>query len=353
MNQQLQGIFLAVILLFGAAAIPISSTLSVGFNSAYAVEVGTEVETEVGVKVGSNDESTEAKTETKAKGEVKSDSEMESDSEIEIKVHLSGNKATIEIKMNGEEKVHVLNTSSEAEIIAKIQSETSLTETEIKSIWEYGQESETKMQSSEKARMELKARIAAQTAGIVDVSVKAKEKAKIMISSMENKTSNTNERFHDILLKAKANGYLNTNTSSDASVKSYSLNLDGTAQSQSKASSYMEGALYLETMTERSNISKYRVSGGQVIIDGESYDVLFGKARATSTNNTSAESTMILLAEVMKPNGEVTTMKLLLKNDSSINSEAETSSWAVMNPESKLAGSWKMDAQATMSLTSA
>ena len=115
----------------------------------------------------------------------------------------------------------------------------------------------------------------------------------------------------------------------------------------------MEGTLYLETMTERSNVSKYRVSGGQVIIDGQSYDVLFGKARATSTNNASAESTMILLAEVMKPDGQVTTMKFLMKNDSSLNSATETSSWSVLNPESKIAGSWKMDAKATMSMTSA
>ena len=347
MRKKFQGIFLAITLLLGAASLPINSDISLGFNQAHAVEVGVEAETKVEVEVGSKNNSTtsESKKETK--------SEMKSETYTEIEVNVSGNKAIIEIEMGGEEKTFVLDTSSEAEIIAKIKTETSLTESEIKSIWKFNNESEGKMKNSAQTRTDLETKIQAKIGGITDVSVKAKERAKILISSMEEKKSDTNERFHEILLKAKAKGYLRTNTSSDASVQTYGLNLNGMAESQSETSSTMEGALYLETMKKSSNVSTYRVSGGQITIDGENYDVLFGKARATSTSDTKAESKMILVAEVMKPNGEVTTMKLLMEKESSINSTTETSSWSVMNPQSKIAGSWKMDADATMTLTSA
>ncbi|MFB5606491.1 MAG: hypothetical protein ACE5RG_00155, partial [Candidatus Nitrosomaritimum yanchengensis] len=199
----------------------------------------------------------------------------------------------------------------------------------------------------------LEAKIAAKVAGMTNASLKAKERAKILVSSMEEKPKESNQRFNDILLKAKANGYLSTKTSTDATVKSYSLNLDGMAHSQSKTASSLEGSLYLESMEKGSKVSKYKISGGQILIDGENYDILFGKARATSNSSTKVGSNMVLIAEVMKPSGEVTTMKILMQSDSSLNAQTDSSTWSVMNPQSKIAGSWKMDAQATMSMISA
>ena len=350
MRQKFQGIFLVLTLLIGAASLPLTSA-SVGINQAYAVEVGAGVETEVGITVGSDDDSnsTDAKSETKVKGEAKmeSETEMESKSEIQIQVHVSGDKATIEIEMNGEEKMYVLNTSSQAEIIAKIESETSLTESEIKSIWEYQEESDDEMKSSEMARMELETKIEAKIAGIANASIKSKERAKILVSYMEEQSDKTNERFHEILLKAKERGYLSS--SENNASESYSINLDGSAQSQSKTSSSLQGVLYLESMKKGPNATNYKVSGGQILINGENYDILFGKARTTSSD-AKVQSHMILIAEVMKPNGQVTTMKILMENQSSLNTQTETSSWSVMNPQSKIAGSWKMDAQATMTM---
>ncbi len=353
MTDKVQGIFMILTLILGATSIAFVNSNN-GLAPAFAVEVGAQTETEVEVKVGSDDDSTEAeaKAETKTEAEMKSKSEMheersemEAKGHTEIEVYVSGNKATITIESEGEEKTYMLNTSSRAEIIAKIQAETSMTESEITSIWEF-HKSQSK-ETSSKARMELEAEIQAKTTGIANLSLKAKERSKILMSSVEDKAEQTNKRFHAIMLKAKAHGYLSSESSTSSTAKSYSIAFDGMAKSKTKADAAMEGTLYLESMKKTANAAKYKVTAGKLTIAGENYDVLFGKARATSTTDVKTSTNMILIAEVMKPDGEITTMKIHLQNNTSLDNE--TSTWS-MNPHSKIAGQWSLDATGSMSL---
>ncbi|MBT8252210.1 MAG: hypothetical protein KJO99_05200 [Nitrosopumilus sp.] len=359
MTEKIQGIFVILTLVLGATSFAfVNSPANPMLTPAFAVEVGAGMETEVEVEVESGDDSTEAKAKTEAKteAEMKSHNEMESESEmeseIEIEVYVSGNKATITIEAKGEEKTYVMNTSSKAEIIAKIKSETSLTESEITSIWEYHESKtfESKSEMKKQAKMELEAEIQAKTTGITNLSLKAKERSKILVNSVEDKAEDTNKRFHAMMLKAKAKGYLNTETSTSSSAKTYSMQLNGMAKSATKADAAMEGTLYLESMKNIGSVIKYKVPAGKLSINGEAYDVLFGKARAISSTDAKVKTNMVLIAEVMKPNGEITTMKILLQSTGSLNNETDTSAWSVMNSKSKIAGEWSLDATGNMSL---
>lgn len=345
MTQKFKGFFLAITLLLGAAAFPLTTNSSLVFNPVYALEVGVEGESEVDVKVGSDEDSdkTEIKSETKAKGEVKSESEMES--KIEIEVYVKGNQTTIKIEKDDKENTYMLETSSETEIVAKIMAETNLTEEQIKSIWEYN-DSDSRM----KAKMMLESEIDAKIKGIANANVKAKEKSKILIDYIENDSENTNKRLNSIMAKARTNGFLKTESSS--TVKTYDVSINGIANIHSESDASLQGDIYLEEMTKMANVAKYRVSGGTLTIDGQNYDVLFGKARTTSDGNVESKTKMILIAEVMKPEGDVTTMKLVFQSASSMSNQSETQ-WDVLNPQSKIAGGWKFDAQSKMSVVSA
>lgn len=359
MTEKIQGIFVILTLVLGATSFAfVNSPANPVLISAFAVEVGAGMETEVEVEVESGDDSAkaEAKAETKTEAEMKSQNKMGSESkmesETEIEVYVSGNKATITIETKGEEKTYVMNTSSKAEIIAKIKSETSLTENEITSIWKYHEEkkSESKTEMKKQAKMDLEAEIQAKTTGITNLTLKAKERSKILVNSVEDKAEDTNKRFHAIMLKAKAKGYLNTESPTSSSAKTYIIQLNGMAKSEIKADAAMEGALYLESMKKTGNVVKYKVPAGKLSINGENYDVLFGKARAISSTDAKVKTNMVLIAEVMKPNGEITTMKILLQSNNSLNNETNTSAWSVVNSKSKIANEWSLDATGNMSL---
>ncbi len=196
----------------------------------------------------------------------------------------------------------------------------------------------------------LESEIKAKTAGIANANLKAKERSKILINSIEHDVEDTDQRLHAIMAKARAHGFLKSEASSSA--KAYGVSLDGMAKSQTKSGASMKGDIYLEEMTKMKNVAKYRVSGGTLSIDGQTYEVLFGKARATSDGSVESKTKMILIAEVMKPEGAITTMKILLQSESSLRNQSDIQ-WNVLSPQSKIAGGWTFDAQGNMSVISA
>lgn len=339
MNNKLQGVIMAITLIAGTVTFPLTET---GIYTAFA-EVSVDVNAEVKVKGGSENNTASTNAEAKAK----MSSESETNSEFKIKVSVSDGKSTIIIESKGDEKIFVLESTSKTDIIAKIQSETSLSESEITSIWKFNEESNahTEASAKSKSKAELDAKVEAQIALLTNASEKAKTKSRLLLDSVKDDLQKTEKRVYAIMLKAQANGYLNTEAQNKIS---YIITFDGTAQSKTKTDAIMEGSVYLDLIKNNTNVAKYTVSGGKLVIDNQNYDILFGKIRETSLSNESG-SNMILIAEIMKPDGDITTMKILLESDASINHQTD-SALTIMNPQSHIAGTWKLSAKGNMSL---
>jgi hypothetical protein len=338
MNKKFGGVFMAITLIVGAIAFPLAE---IGTHTAFA-EVGVDVNAGVKVKVGSDNDTASANTEAKAK----MGSESETNSEkIKIEVSVSNGKSTIKIESNGDEKTFVLDSTSKTDIIAKIQSETSLSESEITSIWQFNEESNAYAETSSKSKADLDAEVDAKISVLTNASEKAKTKSRLLLDSIKGNLQKTDKRAYTIMLKAQANGYLDAESHGKPS---YIITLSGTAQSKTKADATMEGSVYLDLIKNNTNVAKYTVSGGKLVIDNQNYDVLFGKVRETSLNSESGSS-MILIAEVMKPDGDITAMKILLESSTSANHQTD-SSWTILNPQSHIAGTWKLDAKGNMSM---
>ncbi len=129
--------------------------------------------------------------------------------------------------------------------------------------------------------------------------------------------------------------------------------MDGSASAVSDMSSEAEysGEIFLESIVARDNQSKFKVTGGHITIDGETYEVLFGKTR-TSLGFSGEKDTMVVICQLLDSNGETTTMKLLLKTAGEFegNFGSEPESVNVVMPSSTVASKWLLDGTGSISL---
>ena len=80
------------------------------------------------------------------------------------------------------------------------------------------------------------------------------------------------------------------------------------------------------------------------------YDVLFGKARMSSSGSGGEKDSMIVIAQVTDGT-DVRTLKMNLNLSDSFDSDTESLDVEVLHPRSKIASQWFLSAQGTISLT--
>ncbi len=136
----------------------------------------------------------------------------------------------------------------------------------------------------------------------------------------------------------------------DQVTKSYSFSLDGSAFSiRDSTETDFSGEIFIETLWTGTHSSKFRVTGGQLIIGDISYDVIFGKARTTSSTSGDKNS-MIILAQLLDQEGNVNTLRLSFNSQVSLQEEPSQSINFEIAPRSKIAHNWHLSASGQLSL---
>ena len=327
---------------FAIIAMLLSATTALAYSPVYAqAQVGVGVGAEV--KVGSSED--------KEKSQNTQSSDTESHSVSEIRVIVSEGKASVKIQSDGNTNAYVLDTDNETEILASIQSETGLSEQEIKSIWSFEVKSDTKSSGGSEVSSTSKANV---SVGLNSEAKPApKEKAIEIIAELKQRLTLLEQRFQTLLVKLETGAYFGNTLGGDDDPKSYTLSVTGTASSVSEISSEAEysGEIHLESIVARDNQSKFKVTGGHITIDGETYQILFGKTRS-SLGFSGEKDTMVVICQVLDSKGDTTTMKLLLKAASEFegNFGAEPEPVNVVMPSSKIASKWFLDGSGTVTL---
>ena len=383
MNKQLTTFFLLSVLVLGLINTP--STLSKLSDNTQSFQFGNhvfaqteeetednedsdiEVEAEVEVEI----ESEEAESEETEEAE-----EDEEKKEIEIEVEIENGQAEITIKIDNEEEEYTLDTDVEAEIIASISEKTGLTETEIKEIWkleietedeeekakkraEKETERETRLEEKRKERearqteigAEVELRLAERAAERED---KALQRAEDLIQKLEEKIANLEQRLQSLLQKLETGEYYGPVPQESAVTKSYNLFFEGSAQTidGEQTEVEMSGEIFLETLIQGNRLTKFKITGGDLIIGEQFYDLAFGKARATSAGAGGDNDSLLLISQVTDAEGNLTTLKILLDATTQIEAiGSEPVEVEIMMPQSKIAGQWMLSGSGQLTLT--
>ena len=246
MNKQLTTFFLLSVLVLGLINTP--STLSKlsdntqSFKFSNNVFAQTEEETE-------NDEE---------------DSDIEVEAEVEVEIE------------SGEE---------EAESEEEAEDETEDEEEKAKKRAEKETERDTRLEEKRKERearqtevaAEVELRLAERAAERED---KALQRAEDLIQKLEEKIANLEQRLQSLLQKLETGEYYGPVPQESAVTKSYNLFFEGSAQTidGEQTEVEMSGEIFLETLVQGNRLTKFKITGGDLIIGEQFYDLVFGKA---------------------------------------------------------------------------
>ena len=116
-----------------------------------------------------------------------------------------------------------------------------------------------------------------------------------------------------------------------------------------------EGQIFIENLlTIDDDISKFRVTGGEISIDNTFYDLVFGKARVSSSGSSGEIDTVVLLGQVIDfadEDDDSSTLKLVIDSETPLEGNFGLESISIeILPQSKIAGHWHLSGSGASSL---
>jgi len=181
----------------------------------------------------------------------------------------------------------------------------------------------------------------------------SEERANKIIQKLEQKIQKMEERLQKLLDKYQSGKYFGNLNNVDAVTNSFTLSFDGIASQISDSSNEVsfDGKLFLENQYTGKHLKKFRITGGEIFVgDGEVYDIIFGKARLTSSGPGGEKNKMIVIAQAS--NGvDVNTLKLQIHFSEPFNSTTESVDLEILSPQSKIASQWFLGGTGTLGTT--
>jgi len=185
---------------------------------------------------------------------------------------------------------------------------------------------------------------------IAEKEDKALQRAEKLLEKLEQKIAKLEQRLQKLLEKVESGEYYGNLSSEDAVTNSYNVSFDGTATSlfDDAVTSDVSGEIFLENLVTTTDVSKFKVTGGEIIVGNNIYDVIFGKARTTETSD---ENNMVLILQTLDVAGNENTVRLTLNFDSPLGDLAEPIGFEI-DENSKISGEWFLSGSGEMSLSS-
>jgi len=114
----------------------------------------------------------------------------------------------------------------------------------------------------------------------------ALDRAYNLIEKLEQRIAQLEQRLLTLLDKVESGEYYGTLTQLDTITQSHSISFDGTATSiyDESVTSELEGEIFIENLMTGSNTSKFKVTGGEIIVGDNLYDAAFGKVCSLCSN---------------------------------------------------------------------
>ncbi len=172
------------------------------------------------------------------------------------------------------------------------------------------------------------------------------ESADDIISQLMQKIEELEKRLQTLLLKLESGNYYGNTNDADTVIRSFGMSFDGSSTSKTDSTqSDVSGEVFLESLVTRDNSSKFRVIGGTISIGDMTHDIIFGKARASSSGPSGEKDSMVLIAQLIDEKGNDHTIKLILDFEKSLegNFGIEPMNFEI-KPQSAVSNDWSLSA---------
>ena len=189
-------------------------------------------------------------------------------------------------------------------------------------------------------------------ARIAEKQDQALQRAEEIIQRLEQRIAQLEQRVQTLLEKVESGEYFGRTVGENLVTNTYSISFDGTASSifDESVTADISGEVFLENLPTGSQISKFRVTGGEIIVGENIYDLAFGKARVSSSGSSGEKGSMVLIGEVIDFEGNQNTLRLTLDLAESLEGEfgSEPIDFEII-PTSKISRQWSVSAQGHLS----
>ena len=225
--------------------------------------------------------------------------------------------------------------------------------TEIINIWDLDVEDGEEKEEEEEEEYDGKPMSSTIMAG---KKIEAKQTALEKIYELQLKIEKLEQRLQTLLTKYENGDYFGTIPELDPVIKSYMISFDGSATSIDDESivETASAEIFIETMVTKADTSKFRVTGGEILIGDTFYDLAFGKARISSSGPSGEKVTMVLLGQVIDfgdENDDGSTLKLVLNSEMPLEGDFGLVPITIdITPKSKIAKQWVLSASGQLSL---
>ncbi len=269
--------------------------------------------------------------------------EVEDEEEIEIEVEVEHGIAKVEVEFNDQKTTFVedfVDEDSIAEAILIEVPDLPLSTSEIMDIWDLEIEEDEDMSYTT----------------MIENQQESIQTALDLIYELQQRIEQLENRIQTLLEKYESGEYFGTVPEVDSEIKSYTIIFDGSATSLDDESIVdAEGQIFLENLlTIDDNISKFRVTGGEISIDNTFYDIVFGKARVSSSGSSGEKDIVVLLGQVIDFADEEdnsSTLKLVINSEASLEGDFGLDPISIeILPQSKIAGQWYLSGSGQLSL---
>ena len=292
------------------------------------------------------------------------ETENETEDEIEIEVEIEDGFAKIKVEINNEESEFEIEWVDKQTTIDEIVAFTGLAEDQVSDVITFEIESEddddkneSKQSKAQEKRDEKQSRnaekFAEREAKLSEKVQFSQERANKIIEELEQKIQKMEERLQKLLDKYESGEYFGNIKNKDTVVNSFTLAFDGVASQIGDASNIqtLGGQLFLENQVTGDHTKKFRVTGGEISVgEDEIYDIVFGKARLSSSGHGGEKDSMIVIAQVSNT-GDIRTLKLTINLSEEFDSDVTSSDIEILSPQSKIASEWFLSATGELGLT--
>jgi len=172
------------------------------------------------------------------------------------------------------------------------------------------------------------------------------ESADDIISQLMQKIEELEKRLQTLLLKLESGNYYGNTSNVDSVIRSFGISFDGSSTSKTDSTqSDVSGEVFLESLVTRDNSDKFRVIGGIISIGDATHDIIFGKARSSSSGPSGEKDSMVLIAQLIDEEGNAHTIKLILDFEKSLegNFGIESMNFEI-KPQSAVSNDWSISA---------
>ena len=198
-------------------------------------------------------------------------------------------------------------------------------------------------------QMEFEARLA-------EKGSQALQRAEELIQKLEQRITDLEQRLQTLLNKVETGEYFGNVPKIDPVLHSYSISIDGTASSlfDESVTTDVSGEIFIENLVTTSKVSKFKVTGGEIFVGDNIYDVVFGKARISSSGPSGEKDSMVLILQAIDSEGNTNTIRLGLNFGSALEGDFGTEPIELETvSNSKISGQWSLNVSGDLSLLQA